>query len=291
MTEKQKIKQLLGAHFSIAGGIWKAVYAAASYGCNALQIFTKNASTWKEKTISDKESSTFLKAMRKTGVAYAATHASYLINLAGPDRKKSAKSVTALENELIRCDAIGIADLVLHPGSHMGDGEKAGIARIASNINQVFARMPKIKARILLETTAGQGTSLGHTFPQITAIIDMIEDKDRIGVCLDTCHVFAAGYDMRTEAACEKTMEKFDSIIGLSRLHLIHLNDSKKGCGSHVDRHEHIGEGEIGIEGFRYLMTNPGLSSIPKILETPKKKEDEDGDTVNLAIIRSLADA
>jgi len=286
---KQIPELILGAHFSIAGGIEKAVDRAKAYGCNAFQIFTKNSNTWKEKRISEAAASAFSKAMKKNKIAYAASHCSYLINLAGPEPGKRARSVSAVKNELLRADILGLSDVVLHPGAHMGSGESAGIERIAANINRIFSQTPESSPRILLETTAGQGSSLGHEFWQIRAIIDKIEDKKRIGVCLDTCHVFAAGYDLRTAENCEAMLKRFDAEIGLSRLFLIHLNDSKKECGSRIDRHEHIGEGKIGINGFKYMMTNPKLSSVPKIIETPKKKNGLDGDKINLALLRSLA--
>lgn len=288
MADPAKSALILGAHFSIAKGLHKAFDEAVKYQCNALQIFTKNASTWKERTVSDAEIKAFEKAMAETGIRHVAAHTSYLINIAGNDPEKTAMSADALKNELIRCDQLGIPVLVLHPGSHLGDGEAVGIRRIADAVNKIFDAVPQVKTRLLLETTAGQGSNLGYTFEQIAAMMEEIDDKSRIGVCIDTCHIFAAGYDLTTKAAYRKTFDAFDAVIGLSRLYLIHVNDAKKGCGSRVDRHEHIGDGEIGLDGFACLVNDEKLAAIPKILETPKKKDGKDADSINLKRLRTL---
>ncbi len=279
---------LLGAHFSIAGGIHKALYEAVSYQCNTLQIFTKNANTWKEKILSDKEIKKFKAAKKETGIYEITSHASYLINIAGMDKKKSAMSCEALKQELIRCDQLNIPYIVLHPGSHMGNGEEKGIRRIADNINQIFDLTKDIKTRLLLETTAGQGSGIGHTFEQLAAIMERVHNQSRIGVCLDTCHIFAAGYDISTPEGYRNTIAEFDQIVGLEKLFVIHLNDSKKKAGSRVDRHEHIGEGFIGLDAFKYLINDFRFKNIPKIIETPKIKGLEDGDEMNLNRLRSL---
>jgi len=219
---------LLGAYFSIAGGMQKAIYEAASYQCSTLQIFTKNANTWKEKTVSEKEINKFKAARNETGIDNIVSHASYLINIAGFDKKKSAMSCEALKHELMRCSHLDLPYLVLHPGSHMETSEQDGIRRIVENINQIFAETPDVKTRLLLETTAGQGSSVGHTFEHLAAIIDPVADHSRIGVCLDTSHIFAAGYDISTSDGYRSTMAEFDRIIGIDRLFVIHLNDSKK---------------------------------------------------------------
>lgn len=283
-----KVSCLLGAHFSIAKGLHNALYEAQAYGCNALQIFTKNATTWKERTLSQDEIDRFDQVREHTGITAIASHTSYLINLATYEKKKHTMSCNALKNELVRSSMLGIPFVVLHPGAHMGKGEKEGIRKIAASINTIFAQTPGIQTRLLLETTAGQGSGLGHTFEQLTAIMDRVENKDLLGVCLDTAHIFAAGYDIRTASAYHETIDAFDAKTGLEHLYLIHLNDSKKDLGSRVDRHEHIGEGLIGLKAFKSIMNDKRLINIPKIIETPKEKEGTDYDTVNLNRLRGL---
>jgi deoxyribonuclease-4 len=279
---------LLGAHFSIAKGLDKALYEAKTYGCNALQIFTKNANTWKERVVTQKEIDCFKRAKSETGISKIVSHTSYLINLATPENKKHKKSCDALAQELIRSSCLDIPYVVLHPGSHMGAGEKEGISRISESINKIFAKTHGISTRLLLETPAGQGSSVGHTFEHIATIISKVEKKINPGICLDTCHIFAAGHDVRTMESYRKTIEDFDSIIGLDRLCLIHLNDSKKELGSKVDRHEQIGLGYIGLDAFKYIMNDDRLFNIPKILETPKGKTDKDWDEINLTLLRQM---
>lgn len=279
---------LLGAHFSIAGGLHKAVFTASEYGCTALQIFTKNASTWKERRLSAYDIEKFDVARKQSGIKSVCSHTSYLINLASPERSKYERSIEALQHELVRSSELSIPYVIMHPGAHMGMGEDKGLRRIAEGINTVFDRVPDTTCQVLLETTAGQGSNLGHTFEHLAAISDMVEAKDRIGFCLDTCHVFAAGYDLRTREAFDKTMKSFDRALSLKRLCVIHLNDAKKGLGSRIDRHEHIGQGAIGIDGFRFIMNDLPLKALPKILETPKEKGPVDYDHLNLKRLRSL---
>ncbi len=283
-----KTSPLLGAHFSIAKGLHHALYEAETYGCTALQIFTKNNSTWKERTLTQKEIDRFDRAREQTGITSIASHASYLINLATPDRKKYALSCRALKQELIRSSLLDILFVVLHPGAHLGQGEDRGIKKIAFSINEIFAQTPDIKIRLLLETTAGQGSGLGHMFEHLASIMDKIKDQHRIGICLDTSHVFAAGYDIRTPATYRKALDAFNTIIGFENLYVIHLNDSKKELGSRVDRHEHIGEGRIGIKAFELLMNDVRFWDIPKIIETPKQKDGPDLDRMNLNRLKSL---
>ncbi|MBU2623275.1 MAG: deoxyribonuclease IV, partial [Proteobacteria bacterium] len=195
----KKMACILGAHFSISGGLHEALLEAKRYGCSALQMFTKNSRTWKERIVSDEEIEIFRKTMQKTDIKYIASHTSYLINLAAPDSGNHSLSLNALELELIRSTALEIPFVVLHPGSHLGDGEKKGIDRISESINKIFEKNPEIKTRLLLETTSGQGAGIGHTFEQLNEIIEKINRKDKTGVCLDTCHIFAAGYDIRTK--------------------------------------------------------------------------------------------
>lgn len=277
---------LLGAHFSIAKGLHQALFTARDYGCTAVQVFTKNSSTWKEKTLSNEDIRLFQEARKKTSIRHIASHTSYLINLASPEKKKYAMSREALKQELIRCAALKIPLVVLHLGSHMKSGVETGIERIASAVNRVFDGLPGDPTRLLLETTSGQGFNLGHTFEQLAAIMGKVEHRDRIGVCLDTCHIFAAGYDLRTKTAYQKTMTTFESIIGLDHLYWIHLNDSRREMGTRVDRHEHIGQGFIGEKAFRMLMNDSRLRNIPKVLETPKGEGEKDWDQINLAKLR-----
>ncbi|MFH1675058.1 MAG: deoxyribonuclease IV [Pseudomonadota bacterium] len=281
---------LLGAHFSIAGGLHKALLTAKRYGCTALQLFTKNSNTWKERIVTDDEIDQFRQARKDTGITAIASHTSYLINPASPEGQKHHMSKEALVHELERSASLDIPYVVLHPGAHMESGEEKGCIRVAGSINEIFDRVPHSGTRLLLETTAGQGTNIGYTFEQLALIIEHIKDKDRIGICFDTCHTFAAGYDIRTPEAYAKTMEKFDGIIGLDNLYVIHMNDSKKGLGSRIDRHEHIGKGEIGAAAFKEIMNDKRLETIPKILETPKGKGEKDYDKINLEVLRNMVD-
>jgi len=281
-------KLLLGAHFSIFKGLHDAVYQAASYRCNALQLFTKNATTWKERTITSAEAAHFKAAVAETGVQSIAAHSSYLINLASPQPKKHAMSCHALKHELKRASDLEIPFCILHPGAHMDSGEEAGLSKISDSINNLFAENTGVSTCLLLETTAGQGSGLGHTFEQLAQIIDAIEQKERVGICLDTCHIFAAGYDIRTRESYEQTLTHFDTVLGLEKLFAIHINDSKKELGSRVDRHTHIGKGYIGVDAFQLILNDPRLAQVPKLLETAKKEGHIDWDKRNLTLLRSL---
>lgn len=280
---------ILGVHFSIAKGLHHAVYQAEAYGCNALQMFTKNATAWKERTVTRAEQERFEQAKADTGIHSIASHTSYLINLASPDPKKHAMSQNALKQELLRCSALQIPFCVLHPGAHMGSGVDAGLLKISESINRIFSETTETTSRLLLETTAGQGSGLGHTFEQLAEIIDRIEQKERLGICLDTCHIFAAGYDIRTPETYRHTMNLFDAILGLNLLWVIHVNDSKKDLGSRVDRHAHIGKGALGLDAFKQLLNDERLLHVPKLLETAKKEGDIDWDQRNLDLLRSLS--
>lgn len=288
MTSTADDDLLLGAHFSIAGGLHNAFGEAEAHDCNVFQIFTRNAAAWRERELSAREIRKFDAERERTGIRIIAAHASYLINIAGGEEKKTALSMEALKQELIRCDLLDLPFLVLHPGAHMGDGISAGIQRTADRLNQVFAEIPENRTRLLLETTAGQGTGIGHAFEQLAAVIEKIPAPSRIGVCMDTCHIFAAGYDLSTSRGYRETMTKFSDVIGMERLYLIHLNDSKREPGSRVDRHAHIGEGEIGINAFKWLINDFRFATIPKIIETPKKKNFKDADRINLQRLRDL---
>ncbi len=279
---------ILGAHLSIAGGLHKSLELADKYNCNALQIFTKNSNTWKERVLKEEEIVKFRKRRKKLKIQQIASHTSYLINIASPDRELWTKSVEALEKELFRSALLKIPMVVLHPGAHRGTGEKAGISLIAAAINDVFEKTATTNTVLLLETTAGQGTQIGYRFEQLAEIAETVENKERLGFCLDTCHIFAAGYDIRDTSSYEKTLKEFNQILGLNRLFLMHLNDSKKPLGSKVDRHEHIGEGHIGGNAFRLIMNDHRLENIPKIIETPKLKEGIEQDPVNLERLRNM---
>ncbi|HPC39522.1 MAG TPA: deoxyribonuclease IV [Spirochaetota bacterium] len=274
----------IGVHLSISGGLYRAVEKAAQLNIQAVQIFLKNSNRWEAKPYSKEDIAAFVQAKDTAKDIEVFAHSGYLINLAGiGDVKK--KSLTALTDELHRAEQLHIDYLVLHPGSHGGRGLDQGIDSIAENLSEVLTRTKK--TTILLETTAGQGSSIGHRFEQIRAIMDRASCPARLGVCLDTCHIFAAGYDMSQSEGYTRVFSEFDAVIGLKRLKLIHVNDSKKDCGSLVDRHEHIGKGCIGNEGFRLLLNDSKLASIPLVLETPKLNDDE-ADKMNLKTLRRL---
>lgn len=281
---------LLGAHFSIAGGLHKALYAAASYGCGALQIFTGNARTWKETPLTREAVDRFAQARQETGITEIAAHTAYLLNIAAPEAEKRIRSRVALAAELERCARLDIPYVVHHPGAHLGAGAEAGIANAASEIRHIFEALPGLSCRLLIETTAGQGTGIGRTFEEIAAILAAVDAPDRTGVCLDTCHIFAAGYDIRTRRAYDRTLVNFDRIIGLDRLFVIHLNDARSDFDSRVDRHAHIGEGAIGLDAFGFVMQDSRLARCPKIIETPKMRGKTDMDAVNLDRLRALAE-
>jgi deoxyribonuclease-4 len=278
----------LGAHESIAGGLHKAFDRARSVGCETVQIFVKSNRSWAVKPLAEEDVARFKAKAEETGIGPVVGHTSYLLNLGTHDEALWAKSRDMLIVELERCEALEVPWLVLHPGSHVGAGEEAGLAQVAQALGEVHAATPGFRTQILLETTAGQGTSLGYRFEHLAWLMEHTLEGQRLGVCLDTCHVFAAGYELRTTAGYAATMEAFDRFIGLERLRAIHLNDSKGDLGSRKDRHEHIGKGHIGLEGFRHVVNDPRLAGLPGLLETPKG----DGlheDRENLAVLRSLA--
>jgi deoxyribonuclease-4 len=252
-----------------------------------MQVFTKNANQWKTAPLTNGDIQNYKTAQTNANIEPVVAHAAYLINLCAKNPSTLRMSRSAFVDELQRCEALGISALIVHPGSHVGLGEEEGIKLIAESLNIAHEKTPGFRVLSTLETTAGQGTTIGYRFEQLRAIIDLVERGERMAVCLDTCHVFAAGYDIRTEAGWNETLKKFDSIIGLKRLAAIHVNDSRKGLGLRVDRHEHIGKGQIGLEGFRGLMNDSRLAPIPKILET-EKSEDMREDIENMAILRSL---
>lgn len=278
----------IGAHESIQGGVSNAPGRGAEVGCEALQVFTRNNVQWNFPELTDEEARAFRKAVRQTGLKPVIAHNCYLVNLGSGDRSIRRKSFTTLLDELNRCDMLGIGDLVIHPGSHpSGPGEAIGY--ICDALNEAFEKTPDIKVRILLETTAGAGNQAGRTFDELRRMIDLIRFPKRIGVCVDTCHIFAAGYDIRTEAAYRKTFDEFGKVVGRRRLRAFHLNDCKAGLGSHVDRHQHIGRGHIGREAFRLLLNDARFARLPMIIETPKSDDErDDWDIVNISLLKKL---
>jgi deoxyribonuclease-4 len=281
-------KILLGAHISIRGGASMAIERARSVDCTAMQIFVKNNMQWFARPLSRDEIRGFLDHVQRTELASVFAHANYLINLAATNPQFHANSIRALSEELTRADQLELPFLVLHPGAHLGAGEEPGLDKVVESIDCVLAGIPKIKTRIALETTAGQGSCLGHKFEQLAYVISRVREPERLCVCLDTAHVFAAGYDIGDGSSLRKTFRDFDRVIGRDRLVAVHLNDSKTACGSRVDRHEHIGKGQIGLDAFRFIMRDRRFHQIPKVLETPKGKDLAE-DVVNLKTLRTLA--
>ncbi len=275
---------------STAGGLANAVARALSVRSRVVQLFTRNCSQWKAKPLADPEVGAYRAAWEASGLVSAAAHDSYLINLASPDAALRERSIAALVEELRRCETLGIPYLVVHPGAHVGSGVLDGCDRAAEALNQALAVAHARHVMVLLETVAGQGTTLGRRFEELHRIRDRVEAKDRVGVCLDTCHVHAAGYDLVTERGWEETFMEFDAILGLEILRWIHLNDSKNERGSRVDRHEHIGRGRLGTEPFARILRDPRLHAVPKTLETPKGRDGVVMDRRNLSLLRKLAD-
>ncbi|GMU32560.1 MAG: deoxyribonuclease IV [Planctomycetia bacterium] len=274
-----KVAQKFGAHLSVAGGLHLAFDEAEQIGCDCLQIFVKNQRQWVARPITDEQARLFKDAQRKSGVSPVVAHASYLLNLASPEKANRDKSRDALIDELHRCEALGIEDLIIHPGAHMGSGIEAGIAAIADSLDQVHAATAGFTCRVLLESTAGQGTTIGHEICQLGEIIKQVRQSERLGVCIDTCHVFAAGYDIRDRDDYERLLDEIKRHVDIDRVKCIHTNDSKGDCGSRLDRHEHITKGKIGKSGFANILNDPRLAHVPRILETPKGT---DGRGVNL---------
>ncbi len=280
---------LFGAHMSIAGGCHHALLAAAAHGCETVQLFTKSSNQWAAKELTDDDVRLFRQTLRQTRLRFPTAHDSYLINLASPDEALYRKSIEAFLVEVQRAERLGLRYLVTHPGAHVDSGAEAGLARVAAALDEVHRRCPGFRVKVLLETTAGQGSTLGHRFEHLATLLERVAEPKRLGVCLDTCHVFAAGYALFPEAEYRATMRAFDKLIGLKRLLVFHVNDSLKPFGSRVDRHAHIGQGQIGREAFRLLVNDPRFRNRPMILETPKEGPDEtDMDEVNLRVLREL---
>jgi deoxyribonuclease-4 len=275
---------LIGAHISTKGGLHTVFERAAAIDAGAVALFAKNAAQWKGKELTAEDCAQF-NALRN--VRPMLTHASYLINLATTNPEFHRKSIDAMVDELDRADRLGIHAVVLHPGAHMGSGVEAACDEIARKLDAVHAAIPDHKAVTLLETAAGQGSCVGCTFEELGRMIAAVDDKSRVGICIDTCHIFAAGYDIRTRDGYERMVDDVDRYVGLEYVAAFHLNDSKKPLGSRVDRHEHIGDGEIGLDAFRLILNDKRFAKIPKVIETPKTVETE-SDLRNLRTLRSL---
>lgn len=275
---------LIGAHLSTKGGLHTVFQRASTVNAGAIALFSKNSNQWKAKVLTDDDIRLFheTRGARRQPLL---VHASYLINLANPIFRK--KSRAAMIEELLRAERLGAGALVLHPGAHVGAGSKKGLDRIARSLDRIHAAIPGCSTITLLETAAGQGSCLGCSFEELGTIIRLVDDPSRVGICFDTCHVFSAGYELRTRDGYERTIEELDRHVGLDNVGAFHLNDSKKPLGSRVDRHQHIGKGELGLEPFRFLLNDPRFRGIPKLIETPKPHPFDD-DIRNLQLLRSL---
>ena len=277
----------LGAHVSIAGGVDKAVLRGQQIGCQTIQVFTKSNHRWAAPPLRDETIENWYRNLEESGIAPVVAHDSYLINLASPDDALWQKSLDAFVVEMERCQALSIPYLVMHPGAHTGSGEEVGLRRVATALDRAFERVPDARVTVLLETTAGQGSSLGYRFEHLARIMEQARADDRLGVCFDTCHALAAGYEIRSPEGYEATFQQFDQIVGLERLQVFHVNDSKRDLGSRVDRHEHIGQGYVGLEGFGLLLNDDRFRQHPMLLETPKGPDLQEN-VENLAVLRSL---
>lgn len=284
---KAKEKKLLGAHTSMAGGLHKAIERSEIFGGTALQIFSKNNNQWQGKPLTAEIINQWNTSLQSSPIQAVAIHDSYLINLCSPNEITLEKSLQAFIDEHERAELLGIKLLNFHPGAAVSRNKDEAIKLVAENINVAHDKTKNQSTISVIELTAGQGTTLGASFEEVAEMIYLIEDKNRVGVCIDTCHIFAAGYDIRTDAAYKLTMKNFDAVIGLDKLMLMHLNDSKQGLGSRKDRHEHIGKGHIGFDGFKFVMQDEKLQHIPMVLETPKGDECLE-DIENMRVLREL---
>ena len=285
------MRPLLGAHLSIAGGLHRALLRGEALHCNTIQIFTKNSNQWKYRGLLPEEVEKFHEIRSRTGISPVISHGSYLVNLASPDPLLYRKSLKSMVEEIKRCHLLGVSSVVIHPGFHGGRGETEGLRRVSAAINSILKATKNLSVKILLETTAGQGTSLGNRFEHFAILFDRIKDVHRLGLCVDSCHIFAAGYDLRGRKAYEGMVKAVQDSVGLEKLNLFHLNDSLKEMGSRVDRHSHIGEGYIGLQAFRFIMRDERFSQVPKVIETPKESAssgEDRADRKNLALLRRL---
>ena len=281
---------LIGAHMSIAGGLEKAFFRGQRAKCDVIQIFSRNASRWESRPLADESVKAFKKAQEITSIGAIAVHNSYLINLASSSQKIRRKSFSALLEEVRRAAILGIPYVVIHPGSHVGEGEAKGIKRVVDALKRLHDKTREAPVALLIETTAGQGTNIGYRFEHLAEMINIKSGDDWLGVCLDTCHVFAAGYDFRTKDKYNSMISDFDRVIGIERLKLVHLNDSKKDLGSRVDRHEHLGRGFIGLKAFSFFLRDTRLKNRPFVIETPKGKDENgvDWDVRNIDLLKHM---
>ncbi len=280
----------LGAHMSVAGGLHKAFDRAVEVDSDAVQVFTKNQRQWKAKDLLQEDIDNYREAQIASKIEPVVAHNSYLINMASPKDDLWERSIAGQRIELERCEALGIPYLVAHPGAHTGSGREAGISRIVEALDRLHTDLPGYKVKTLLETTAGQGTTIGGVFEDLGELLTRVKDPDRVGVCLDTCHIFVGGYDIRTPETYQQTMESFDELVGLDQIYALHFNDSKGELGSHRDRHDYIGQGFIGAEGFRNFMNDERLKGLPALLETDKS-DDLHEDREAIVLLRSLVSA
>jgi deoxyribonuclease-4 len=285
-TPRDEPRIRVGAHVSIAGGLERALERGAASGCDVIQVFTRSNQQWAARPIARDAAARWREASARTGVDAAMVHGCYLVNLASPRARLRERSYRAMAEELRRAAQLGIRYLVIHPGSHGGDGELVGVARIAAALDRLFAEQPDNPTRVLLENTAGQGNSVGFRFEHLRDILGAMRAPERIGLCIDTCHTLAAGYDIRTEEGWESTFERLDEAVGCERVAAFHVNDSKTPPGSRVDRHEHLGRGHLGLAALRCLVNDRRFAGLPMVIETPKPTEE--ADLVNMGILRAL---
>lgn len=288
------MKLIVGAHMSTQGGVWRGVERAKEVGCDCVQVFTKNNNQWNAKDLQPEDIQHFDEQMKSTGIVKPIAHASYLINMAAPSDELWQKSIAAMIDELRRAEQLHLDGVVVHPGSYTTSSVEEGLQRIIAAVKEVLAATSGLKVKLLLENTAGQGSNLGADLSDLGTILAAVEQPTRIGVCIDSCHAMAAGYDLAEAAGLKKLLNDIEAQFGIERVAALHLNDSKKGCGSRVDRHEHIGQGTIGVEGFKRWLKNKALRAIPMYLETPKGNDEETGedlDVMNLRVVRDLAGA
>ncbi len=273
---------------SVAGGIHRAIARGEALGCTAIQIFTKNASQWRSPPLTEEIVREFKQERRRTGIPVIIAHDAYLINLASPDTSLRNRSRAAFIDEMERAERLGIPYLVMHPGAHKDAGEDAGLRNIVDSFDAVLKQTSGLCVQVLVENTAGQGTALGYSFEHLRRILEDTVHPERLGICFDTCHAFAAGHDLRERSSYDRTMADLEGTVGLGRVKVLHLNDCRKGLGLRVDRHEHVGRGKLGLECFRLIMNDQRFCTVPKILETPKNLYGKDMDPVNLGILRDL---
>ncbi|MCE9590888.1 MAG: deoxyribonuclease IV [Planctomycetes bacterium] len=282
--------EMFGSHLSIAGGLHLALREARALNLDCVQVFTKNQRQWSSPPLTGEQVREWFDVQRETGITTAVSHDSYLINLANPGAEPREKSLRLFRDELERCEALGIPYLVTHPGSHMGEGDDAGLARVVTAMDQLHADLPGLRTVTCMEVTAGQGSNLGYRFEHIKTIVDGVREPERLTVCLDTAHMIEAGYDLTSAAGMRATLDELDAVVGIRLVRAVHMNDSKTPRGSRVDRHEHIGRGHVSLEAFGVLMNDERFTNVPKILETPKDvaPDGRPWDTVNIEALRGL---